>query len=339
VKQASRLILLDHGAGGRLSRELVEGLILPRFGHRALARLDDSAVLDLAAQGRVALTTDSYTVTPLFFPGGDIGRLAVCGTVNDLAMAGARPLYLTLALIIEEGLDLAELERALDSAREAAREAGVEVVAGDTKVVPRGAADKLFINTAGLGVVPPGVEVSSAKARPGDAVLLSGSVGDHGLTILTQRAGTRLDSSLRSDTAPLAGLVEALIASGAELHSLRDPTRGGLAATLNEIALSSGVGLSVKEGAIPVKAEVEAACELFGLDPLFQANEGKLVALVRGDGAERALAALRGHPLGQEAAIIGRAGEERPGRVILETRVGGRRFLDLPAGEPTVRIC
>lgn len=338
-------ILLGHGSGGTLGHELVRDLFLHYFQDPSLARLEDASDIFLADEdgrllGQVVLTTDSYVVKPPFFPGGDIGRLAVCGTVNDLAMRGARPLYLTAGFILEEGLLLSDLERAVRSMAEAAHEAGVRIVAGDTKVVERGGADGLFINTAGVGLVPPGVSIRASAARPGDVILVSGAVGDHGLTIMTQREGLAFESTLESDCAPLNGLVEALIAAvGPALHTLRDPTRGGLATTLCEIAEQSRVGMVVDELAIPIHEAVRTASDLLGLDPLYVANEGKLVAVVEGSRAEAALEALRAHPLGREAALIGRVVSEHAGTVALRTLLGTHRVLDMLAGEQLPRIC
>lgn len=338
-------ILLGHGSGGTLGHELIRDLFLRHFRDPALARMEDASDISLADDagllaGQVVLTTDSYVVKPPFFPGGDIGRLAVCGTVNDLAMRGARPLYLTAGFILEEGLSLGDLERAVRSMAQAAREADVRIVAGDTKVVERGEADGLFINTAGVGLVPPGIWISASAAQPGDAILVSGAVGDHGLTIMTQREGLQFSGSLQSDCAPLNGLVEALIiAVGPALHTLRDPTRGGLATTLCEIAEQSNVGMLVDELAIPIHEAVYAASELLGLDPLYVANEGKLVAIVEGSQAEAALQAMQAHPLGREAAIIGRVVSEHAGTVALRTLLGTHRVLDMLAGEQLPRIC
>jgi len=353
-------VILAHGAGGRLSHELVEEIFVKYFGNPVLARLDDAAVLHIMQHAtrntkgtrgtkdatrntstdfRIALTTDSYTISPLFFPGGDIGKLAVCGTVNDLSMSGARPLYLTAAFILEEGLPLETLERVVASMAETARQTEVEIVCGDTKVVNRGGADQLFINTAGVGVVPPRVDISGSNARPGDVVLLSGPVGDHGMAIMTRREGIEFTSPLESDCAPLNGLVQAMLAASPEIHCLRDPTRGGLAATLNELATQSGVGIEVDEEAIPVREAVRGACELLGLDPLYVANEGKLVAVVPPHAAEAVLAAMRAHPYGREATVIGRVVDEHPGRVVLCTALGARRILDMLVGEQLPRIC
>jgi len=366
------VILLAHGSGGKVSHDLVQRLFLRYFGNPTLLQLDDSAVIPLssfqsAAYGsnlRLAFTTDSYVVSPLFFPGGDIGKLAVCGTVNDLSMSGALPLWLSAGFIIEEGLPLAELERIVASMAATAEQAGVQIVTGDTKVVDRGSADKLFINTAGVGVVPPEVEIAGDRARPGDVVLLSGTIGDHGMTIMTQREGLQFDSPLESDCAPLNGLVASLLAaldphplpphpptSGrlsqgergegvrGPIHCLRDPTRGGLATSLNELAVRSGVGIEIDEVAIPVREAVRGACELLGLDPLYVANEGKLIAIVAPEAAEMAVTDLRAHEYGREAAIIGRVTEAHPGRLVLRTALGARRVVDMLAGEQLPRIC
>jgi hydrogenase expression/formation protein HypE len=332
-------VLLAHGSGGLLTSQLIEQLVLPAFDNPALAALDDQAVLPGTGEGRLALTTDSYVVTPLFFPGGDIGELAVNGTINDLAVGGARPLALSLAFILEEGFALAELRRVIASAQAASRRAGVPIVTGDTKVVGRGSGDKVFINTSGVGVVPPGVSLSSRRVRPGDAVLLSGTVGDHGATILAQREGLALGGDLRSDTAALHELCAAVLAACPEVHAMRDPTRGGLAAVMVEIASRGKLGIEVDEAAIPVRDTVRCACELYGLDPLFLANEGKLVAFVPAATAGAALAAMRAHPLGRDAVRIGHVTGDGSGLVTLRTGLGGRRIVDLPYAEPLPRIC
>jgi hydrogenase expression/formation protein HypE len=332
-------VLLGHGSGGRLSAELIETLIVPAFSNPALAALDDQAVVGVGDAGRIALTTDSYVVSPIFFPGGDIGELAVNGTINDLAVGGARPVALSFALIIEEGFPLADLRRVVDSARRAAERAGVPVVTGDTKVVGRGSADRIFVNTSGVGVVPRGVTLGSAEVRSGDAILLSGPVGDHGVAIMAHRAGLDLGSDVISDTAPLHGLAAALLEACPEVHAMRDPTRGGLAATLVEVATRRRLGMEVDETAVPVREAVRGACELLGLDPLLVANEGKLVAFVPERHAHRALDALRAHPLGREAACIGKVTAAHPGAVELITPVRGRRVLHLPFAEPLPRIC
>jgi hydrogenase expression/formation protein HypE len=337
----SDAILLAHGSGGELSHELVRHLFARRFANPILDELADAALLDVAGlpPDRLALTTDSYVVQPLFFPGGDIGKLAVCGTVNDLAVVGATPRYLSAGFILEEGLPLETLERVVDSMAGTARAAGVEIVTGDTKVVERGAADGLFINTAGVGIVPAGVRLSPANLRPGDRILINGSVGDHGLAVMMQREGLAFGSSLVSDCAPLNGLIAALLAAvpGA-VRCLRDPTRGGVATTLNEWA-ASDVGIEVEERIIPVREEVRAICELLGLEPLYAANEGKVLIAVAPEAAAEALAALRAHPLGQEAAAIGQVTAEHPGRVVLHTLLGTRRLIEMLVGAQLPRIC
>jgi hydrogenase expression/formation protein HypE len=337
------LILLAHGSGGKLSHDLVQRLFVRHFSNPALLPLDDSAVLEIAGQTglRLAFTTDSYVVSPLFFPGGDIGKLAVCGTVNDLSMSGAQPLWLSAGFIIEEGLPFADLEQIVASMAVTARQAGVQVVTGDTKVVDRGSADRLFINTAGVGVIAPGVQIGGQRARPGDAVLVSGTLGDHGMTILTQREGLTFDSPLQSDCAPLNGLVASLLAAVGprHVHVLRDPTRGGLATTLNEIASASQAGIEIDETSLPVCEAVRAACELLGLDPLYVANEGKLVAIVEQSVVSQALAALQRDPLGAEAALIGHVSDRHPGRVVLRTALGARRVVNMLMGEQLPRIC
>ncbi|MFN2292170.1 MAG: hydrogenase expression/formation protein HypE [Anaerolineae bacterium] len=356
---SDEVILLAHGSGGKLSHDLVERLFLHHFDNPTLLQLDDSAVLPVpgspdpramdraqAQPGqpvglRLALTTDSYVISPLFFPGGDIGKLAVCGTVNDLSMSGAHPLWLSAGFIIEEGLPLDDLERIVASMACMAEQAGVQIVTGDTKVVDRGSADRLFINTAGVGVVAPGLEIRGDGVRPGDVVLLSGSIGDHGMTVMTQREGLEFDSPLTSDCAALNGLVSGLLEAvpAGAVHSLRDPTRGGLATALNELATRSGVGIEISETAVPVRDAVRGSCELLGIDPFYVANEGKLVALVDGEAADAALAALRAHPLGHEANIIGKAAADHAGRVVLRTALGARRVLDMLVGEQLPRIC
>jgi len=333
----SENILLAHGSGGKLSHDLVEKRLLPFLSNPALDRLDDSAVFE--ASGRLAFTTDGYVVNPIFFPGGDIGRLAVCGTVNDLATSGARPLYLSLSAIIEEGLPIGDLERIMTSIKASAEEAGVSIVTGDTKVVSRGQADRLFITTSGIGAVPPGVDISGSNARPGDRVILSGSIGDHGIAIMSQREGLRFRATLESDCAPLNTLVDRMLDASAQIHCLRDPTRGGLATTLNELARQSNAGIVIEEAAIPVKEEVRAACELLGLDPVYVANEGKMVAIVAASDAEAVLARMREHRYGKDAAVIGEVTGERPGKVILKTRLGPSRIVDMLTGELLPRIC
>jgi hydrogenase expression/formation protein HypE len=332
-------ILLDHGSGGLASQELINGIFLPRFSNPVLAELEDSAVLATAA-GRLAFTTDSYVVDPIFFPGGDIGTLAVNGTINDLAMRGADPLCLSVGLILEEGFPVEDLERVVGSMAEASKAAGVPVVAGDTKVVPRGKADKIFINTSGIGVVPTGVEISSSMARPGDLVLLSGTLADHGITVLTRRAGLALQGDLRSDTMALHGLVKAIMgAAPGGVHTLRDPTRGGLATALSEIARKAGVEIEANESGVPVRPQVRAACEVLGLDPFYLANEGKCLAICAERDAGSVLEIMRSRPEGRDAAIIGRVGDGTSGRVVLKTAVGGARLMEPLSGEPLPRIC
>jgi hydrogenase expression/formation protein HypE len=330
-------ILLAHGSGGKLSHDLVKNTFVSILDNPLLNRLDDSAVLHLA--GRLAFTTDSYVVSPLFFPGGDIGKLAVCGTVNDLSMAGADPMYLSLSLIIEEGFSVTQLKTIITSVQRTAAEAGVKVVTGDTKVVNRGAADKLFINTAGVGPIPEGLDIASSRARVGDRVILSGPIGDHGIALLSQREGLRFESSLESDCAPLNGLVKEMVAASGDIHCLRDPTRGGLASTLNEFAEGSKVGVRIEEEKIPVRDLVRGACELMGFDPLYVANEGKLVAVVPPRDAEKLLGIMRRNPYGQEAVIIGEIVSDHPGRVVMKTRLGTSRIVDMLTGELLPRIC
>jgi hydrogenase expression/formation protein HypE len=324
-------------------KALIEEVFLAAFAGTDAGAREDAAVTalaDLAARGdRLAFTSDSYVVTPIVFPGGDIGRLAVCGTVNDLATAGAVPLQLSCSVILEEGLAIDVLRDVARSMAAAAREAGVAIVTGDTKVVPHGACDRLFVNTAGIGVVRAGVELSVARCRPGDAVLVTGTLGDHGAAVLAARGDLDLETSLTSDVAPLNGLVAALLDAVPDTRFLRDATRGGLATVLNEAAEASGVGITVSETAMPVRDAVRGVCEILGLDPLYLANEGKMVAVVPGDRAEAALAALRAHPLGAEAARIGACTPERPGQVVMDTAFGGRRIVDVLTGEQLPRIC
>lgn len=331
-------ILLGHGSGGKLTSDLIEKIILPAFSNATLDRLDDQAILEINGS-RLAFTTDSYVVTPIFFPGGDIGQLAVNGTINDLAMGGARPLYLSLAFILEEGLPIAEFQRVVASVREAAQRAGVQVVTGDTKVVGRGSGDKVFITTSGIGVVRDGIELSSSRVRPGDAILVSGTLGDHGIAILSQREGMSFEEPIESDTAPLHNLVEAMLHAFPDIHAMRDPTRGGLAATLVEIASRRKLGMEIDETLVPVRDSVRGACEILGIDPFFVANEGKLVAFVPDAGAAVVLGAMRSHPLGRDSVRIGRVVEDRRGMVRVRTSIGGERILDLPFGEVLPRIC
>ncbi len=334
-------ITLSHGSGGKATHNLIEGVFAPAFSNPLLDPMDDAAILGLNGTGQnLAFTTDTYVVSPLFFPGGDIGRLAVHGTINDLAMAGAEPLYLSAGFILEEGFPISELRRIVQSMATAAAEAGVSIVTGDTKVVQRGKADGLFINTAGVGIIRATWPLGQTQLLPGDKVLLSGSIGDHGIAIMLAREGLDIETDVESDTAPLHSLVAALLeAVGDGVHCLKDPTRGGVATSLNEMALGSEVSIGLDEHAIPVHAGVRGACEILGLDPLTIANEGKLLAIVAPEKAELALAALRAHPLGREAVIIGTVQAEPPGMVFLRTDIGGMRVLDMLVGDPLPRIC
>jgi hydrogenase expression/formation protein HypE len=335
---ARESILLGHGSGGRMSGDLLRSILLPALRNPVLERLDDQAIVDIGGS-RIAFTTDSFVVKPLFFPGGDIGTLAVNGTVNDLAMGGAEPLFLSLALILEEGLPFDSLRRVMESIRVAAALAGVVVVTGDTKVVEKGSGDGLFVNTSGIGLVPSGVRLSADQARPGDRVLLSGTIGDHGITILSQREGLEFEGAVASDTAALHTLVAEMLRASSEIHCLRDPTRGGLSSSLNEIAARSGVGIELEESAIPIREEVQGACEMLGLDPLYVANEGKLLAMVEAKAADDVLEAMRGHPLGSHARMIGQVTDSHPGMVALRTRLGTSRIVDLLSGDQLPRIC
>jgi len=337
VKTMSDRILLAHGSGGKLAHDIIRNSFISALSNPVLAALDDSAVIKPV--GRLAFTTDSYVVQPIFFPGGDIGRLAVCGTINDLAMVGATPLYLSLAFIIEEGLLISDLEKVVNSIKETTGETGVAVVTGDTKVVNRGMADKLFINTAGIGTIPAEVNISGHNAKPGDIIILSGTIGDHGIAVLSQREGIDFSTELKSDCAPLNNLVAEMLAASRHIHCLRDPTRGGLATTLNEIAEQSGVSIRIFEEKIPVREEVASACEILGLDPLYIANEGKLVAAVSPDDAEKVLEQMKKHKYGGDSSIIGEVKEENPGRVVMKTVLGTTRIIDMLVGEPLPRIC
>jgi len=331
-------ILLAHGSGGRLSHELIETVFKTRFSNALLNQGDDAAECKLqTANCKIAFTTDSYVVKPLFFPGGDIGRLAVCGTVNDLAMKGAKALYLSAGFIIEEGFSLETLEKVADSMAAAAKEAGVFIVTGDTKVVDKGACDGLFINTSGVGVIPQGIEISGSLAVPGDVVIISGTIGDHGAAVINARNNFGLSGNLLSDAAPLGNLVSAILKTG-RVNVLRDPTRGGLATTLNEIALQSKVTINIEEDKIPVKPEVKGACEMLGLDPLYVANEGKLIAIVPREDSEKILKAMRQDQLGKDAAIIGKVEAGKP-QVLLTTFLGSKRPLMMLEGESLPRIC
>jgi len=331
-------IVLGHGSGGKLTSELIQKVFVPAFNNDYLSRLDDQAVLQLNGS-RVAFTTDAFVVTPIFFPGGDIGRLAINGTVNDLAMSGAKPLYIAAAFILEEGLATEELQRVVNSMSAAAREANVLLVTGDTKVVNRGKGDKLFITTTGLGLVDPSIQISADRALPGDKILLSGTIGDHGMAIMSQRENLEFESTIESDTAALHTLVASVLDAGAEIHCLRDPTRGGVATTLNEIAASSRAGMIIDERQIPVRETVKGACEILGLDPLYVANEGKLLAIVASDSEAAALRKMREHSLGGDAQVIGEVVDDHPGMVLMKTGIGGTRVVDVLFGEQLPRIC
>ena len=334
----TKQITLDHGSGGEASRDLVETVFLRRLHNDILNRMDDSAVIDMFDH-HLAMTTDSYVVDPIFFPGGNIGSLSIHGTVNDLAMQGAKPLFLTLGLILEEGFPIQDLEIIIDSAAMAAQEAGIKIVAGDTKVVPKGNADKIFINTAGIGIIPHGVDVSSGNARPGDLVMINGDIGDHGMAILTSREGLSFNTQLKSDSAALNTLVEVMFNKSRNVHVLRDPTRGGVATALNEIAVQSGVGIQIFEADLPISKPTRAASEILGLDPLYSANEGKCLIIVPPEDARLILSSLKQHRHGQKARIIGKITADNAGRVLLKTRIGGNRILAMLTGEQLPRIC
>ncbi len=331
-------IVLGHGSGGKMTHDLIRQIFLAAFDNPVLRAGDDAASLEIA-EGCLAISTDSHVVSPLFFPGGDIGRLAVCGTVNDVAMLGARPLYLTASFILEEGLPLSTLERVVASMKAAAEEAGVQIVAGDTKVVEKGKADGMYITTTGVGLRRPGRLIGGAQARPGDVVVLSGPIGDHGIAVLSARGELGFETDLQSDVAPLNRLIQVMLDAAPDLHVLRDPTRGGLATTLNEIARQSGCGLVIHEAAIPIRPAVLAACEMLGFDPLYVANEGKVVAIVPADEADALLEAMRRTRYGEEATLIGQVTADPPGRVLLRTAIGATRILDMLAGEMLPRIC
>ena len=329
---------MSHGSGGRAMAQLIEQLFAAAFDNEWLAQRNDQALLP-QPEGRIVMSTDCHVVSPLFFPGGDIGCLSVHGTINDVAMAGARPLYLAAGFILEEGFPLADLKRIVDSMAAASRDAGVPIVTGDTKVVESGKGDGVFITTTGVGVVPPGIVISGDRARPGDRIIVSGTVGDHGMAVMSQRESLAFGTDLLSDTAALHGLVAAMIAAVPEVRVLRDPTRGGLATTLNEIATQSGAGMLIDEAAVPVQRQVEAACEFLGLDPLYVANEGKLVAVVPAENAQRLLDVMRAHPLGRNAALIGEVIADPHHFVQMRTRFGGKRIVDWLAGDQLPRIC
>jgi hydrogenase expression/formation protein HypE len=334
---------MGHGSGGKMMSDLIKHMFLPLFDNPTLAQMGDSAVLELPFEGksspRIAFSTDSFVVSPLVFPGGDIGELAVYGTINDLAMSGAKPVYLSAGYILEEGLPLELLGRITTSLANACQESGVELVAGDTKVVNKGHGDGLYINTTGIGIIPPGVNIAPNRATAGDVVLVNGTLGDHGMAIMSVREGLEFETEIKSDTSPLNGLVEEMLEVTKEIHCLRDATRGGLAAALNELAGASQIGIEIEENLVPIRPDVQSACEMLGLDPLYTANEGKLVAIVPAEKSDAILKVMQAHPLGKDARMIGKVVDEHPGRVVTKTRIGGTRVIDLPAGELLPRIC
>jgi len=335
-------VLLGHGSGGTLSNDLIRKIFLPGFANETLARLEDQATLHLngaTGSARIAFTTDSFVVRPLFFPGGDVGKLAVHGTVNDLAVGGATPMFLSAAFILEEGLPLADLKRIVASMRQACDEANVALVTGDTKVVDRGKGDQVFITTSGIGIVPPHRKLSIGNARPGDRIVLSGTIGDHGIAIMSVREGIEFETVLESDSAPLTDLVRIMLDACPDIRCMRDPTRGGISSSLNELAEGSKVGVKLNEAAIPMRPEVRAACDILGLDPLYVANEGKLIAVAPPEKAGELLGAMRAHPLGKNAAIVGEIVDDHCGMVVLNTLVGGERVVTMLAGEQLPRIC
>jgi hydrogenase expression/formation protein HypE len=332
-------IIMGHGSGGKLSHDLIDNLFMPHFDNPILRAGNDAGIIDASSHGKLVVSTDSHVVRPLFFDGGDIGRLAICGTVNDVAMMGAEPLYLTAGFILEEGLDLVILERVISSMCAAAAEAGIQIIAGDTKVVERGLADGMYINTAGIGRVPENINIGGSQAKPGDVVILSGPIGDHGIAVLEARGELGFETNIQSDVAPLNQLVQAILRSSQQVHVLRDPTRGGIASSMNEIARQSNVGIHLVEGAIPVRPAVAAACELLGFDPLYIANEGKLLAIVDANDADTVLTAMRSERYGQESIIIGEVNLEPTARVLMKTSIGSTRIVDMMAGEILPRIC
>jgi hydrogenase expression/formation protein HypE len=331
-------IVMGHGSGGRLTQQLIERMVLPAFDNPLLNSQHDGAIFEVQG-ARLAFSADSYVVDPIFFPGGDIGELAVNGTVNDIAMCGARPLYLSVSLILEEGLPMADLWRVLSSMRDAAARAGVSLVTGDTKVVDRGKGHRVFINTSGIGAVRPGVNIDPSCARPGDIILLSGAIAAHGMAIMSVRENLEFEAPIESDTAPLHGLVESMLDVSPAIRVLRDPTRGGVASALNEIASKSGVGIRIRESSVPIREDVQGACEILGLDPLYVANEGKLIAFVPPGDASRVLEVMRKHPDGRQSVAMGEVVSEHPSIVVMQTRVGGSRVVDLLSGEQLPRIC
>jgi hydrogenase expression/formation protein HypE len=331
-------IVLAHGSGGKLSHQLIDKIVLPQFRNELLEPLHDGAIFSIGGQ-RVAFSTDSYVVNPIFFPGGDIGKLAVHGTVNDLSMCGARPLYLSVGFILEEGTPMDDFWRIVQSMREAAEVSGVSLVTGDTKVVDRGKADKIFINTSGIGIVPEGVNIYPARAQAGDKIIVSGPIAVHGIAIMSVRENLEFETQIASDTAPLNGLVDVILNASKDIHVLRDPTRGGITSALTEITQVAKMGMLLNEAHIPISEEVKGACEILGLDPLYVANEGKLLAVIAPADADRVLSAMHSHPLGKEAAIIGEVTSDHPGFVMMKTRVGGTRVVDMLSGEQLPRIC
>lgn len=331
-------VLLGHGSGGKLTHQLIQKMLLPQFQNEFLEPLHDGAIISLDGI-RLAFSTDSYVVNPIFFPGGDIGKLAVNGTVNDLAMCGARPLYLSVGFILEEGFPMQDLWRIVLSMQEAAKNAGVALVTGDTKVVDRGKADKIFINTSGVGIIESGVDINPKHAKVGDKIIINGPMAVHGIAIMSVREGLEFETQIESDTAALHDLVAAMLKAGKNIHVLRDPTRGGIASALNEIAGSAKVGILIHQEKIPISEEVKGACEILGLDPLYVANEGKLLAFVSPDESDKVLAAMRSHPLGKDSAIIGEVADDHPGFVMMKTRIGGTRVVDMLSGEQLPRIC
>jgi hydrogenase expression/formation protein HypE len=331
-------VLLAHGGGGKLSHQIIQEVFLSQFKNDLLNPLHDGAIFTLGGT-RCAFSTDSYVINPIFFPGGNIGTLAVNGTVNDLAMCGSHPMYLSSSFIIEEGLPMEDLWRVVLSMKKAAETAGVQLVTGDTKVVDRGKGDKLFINTSGIGIIPDRVQIYPKQAKPSDKIILSGSIAEHGIAIMSVREGLEFETQIESDCAPLNGLVEVMLAASKDIHVLRDPTRGGVASVLNEIAESAQIGISIKEELIPVSEQVRGACEILGFDPLYVANEGKLLAFVSAEAADNVIKAMRAHPLGKNAIIIGEVIADHRGTVVMKTRIGGSRVVDMLSGEQLPRIC
>ncbi|NQV38042.1 MAG: hydrogenase expression/formation protein HypE [Candidatus Marinimicrobia bacterium] len=331
-------IQLAHGSGGKLSSELIDKLIIPRFTNKTLDKLEDQAILDIPG-GKIAFSTDTFVVDPIFFPGGNIGELAINGTVNDVAMSGAKPIALSVGFVLEEGLPLETLHRILLSMEEAAKIAGVQIVTGDTKVVSRGSCDKIFINTSGIGLVPDGVNIDMSQIKTGDKIILSGTIADHGMAVLTTRKGLSFQSRVKSDTAALNGLVDTILNVTKDVHAMRDPTRGGVATTLNEFAKQTQLGICIREDRIPVEPDVKGACEVLGIDPLYVANEGKLICVVPHEHAESVLAAMRRHPLGRQSVILGEVVNDHPGMVTMKSLLGAKRIIDMPIGEQLPRIC